>query len=153
MDSKKVVVRKTADRGEGVFAQVKIKKGETIAAFDGVVYDFDYEDWNNDLYNHVIQFEPRRWRDSKGIARLINHSCDPNCGIHNLFKIVAMRDIAPGEEVTWDYEMTENYMWRMKCRCGSPLCRKTVGAYKNMPPATRKKYKGYISDWLLKPRA
>jgi SET domain-containing protein len=79
----------------------------------------------------------------------VNHSCDPNCGIHDRFKIVAMRDIAPGEEVTWDYGMTENYIWRMKCTCGSPLCRKTIGSYKTMPRAIRKKYKGYISEWLL----
>jgi hypothetical protein len=148
MDSKKVVVKKTAKHGNGVFAHTKIKKGEIVAAFDGTIYDFDYQDWNDDLYNHAIQFEPRRWRDSKGIARLINHSCDPNCGIRDLFKIVAMRDIAPGEEITWDYGMTENYVWRMKCTCGSPLCRKTIGAYKNIPLVVRKKYKGYISEWL-----
>jgi uncharacterized protein len=150
MDSKKVIVRQTAGRGNGVFAHAKIGKGEAIAAFDGATYGKDHEDWSDDLYNHVIQFEKWRWRDSKGIARLVNHSCDPNCGIRSLFRIVAMRDIAPGEEITWDYEMTENYMWRMQCACGSPLCRKTIGAYRNMPAATRKKYKGYISDWLVK---
>jgi SET domain-containing protein len=150
MDSKKVVVKKTARHGKGVFARVKIKKGEVIAAFDGAIYDFDHDDWNDYLYNHVIQFEKWRWRDSKGIARLINHSCDPNCGIRDLFKVTAMRDIAPGEEILWDYGMTENYTWRMKCTCGSPICRKTIGAYRTMPLAIRKKYKGYISAWLIK---
>jgi len=149
MDSKKVVVRKTPRHGRGVFARATIRKGEVIAAFDGTIYDFDYEKWSDDLYNHAIQFEKRRWRDSKGIARLINHSCDPNCGIHDLFKVVAMRDIAPGEEILWDYGMTENYTWRMKCTCGSPLCRKTIGAYRTIPSSIRKKYKGYISAWLL----
>lgn len=147
MDSKKVIVRKTKRHGNGVFARTAIRKGETIAKFDGTIYDF-YSNWTNDLYNHAIQFEKRRWRDSKGIARLINHSCDPNCGIRNLFTIVAMRNIAPGEEITWDYGMTENYEWRMKCTCGSPICRKTIGVYKTMPLAIRKKYKGYISEWL-----
>jgi SET domain-containing protein len=150
MDSKKVIVRKTARHGRGVLARVKIQKGKVIAAFDGTIYDFDYDDWNDDLYNHAIQFEKRRWRDSAGIARLINHSCDPNCGIRDRFKIVAMRDIAPGEEIAWDYGMTENYTWRMKCTCGSPICRKTIGAYSTMPLSIRKKYKGYISEWLLK---
>ena len=84
MDSKKVVVHKTTGHGNGVFARVAIKKGEAAAAFDGTIYDYDYSGWNNELYNHVIQFEPRRWRDSNGIARLINHSCDPNCGIRDL---------------------------------------------------------------------
>jgi len=150
MDSKKVIVRKTARHGRGVFAVKKIKKNEVIAAFDGVIYPYHYRGWNDELYNHVIQFERRRWRDSNGIARLINHSCDPNCGIHDLFKVVAMRDILPGEEITWDYEMTEDYKWRMKCTCASPLCRKSIGSYRNMPPPIREKYKGYISKWLLK---
>jgi SET domain-containing protein len=150
MESKKVVVRKTAAHGEGVFARTKIKKGTIVAVFDGTIYGRDHKDWSDDLYNHAMQFGKWQWRDSKGIARLINHSCDPNCGIHDLFDIVAMRDIAAGEEITWDYEMAENYMWRMKCTCGSPICRKNIGAYKNMPFAIRKKYKGYISEWLTK---
>jgi hypothetical protein len=149
MDNKKVVVYKTPRHGKGVFAHAKIKKGEIIAAFDGIIYDFDFENWDDDLYNHAIQFDKGHWRDSKGIARLVNHSCDPNCGIRDRFKIVSMRNILPGEEITWDYGMTENYVWRMRCTCGSPLCRKIIGSYATMPPAIRKKYKGYISAWLL----
>jgi hypothetical protein len=85
------------------------------------------------------------------MARYINHSCEPNCGIKGLFKIVAMRDIDVGEEVTWDYEMTEDSdVWRMQCHCGSENCRGEIGAYRNMPQETREKYRGYISEWLLK---
>jgi hypothetical protein len=62
-----------------------------------------------------------------------------------------MRDIAPGEEILWDYEMTEDHpYWRLRCRCGTKSCRKIIGAYRNMPEATRKKYKGYISWWLTR---
>jgi hypothetical protein len=153
MDSKKVIVHKTPKHGKGVFVRTAIKKGDVIAAFDGTIYDRDFEDWDDDLFNHAIQFEKWKWRDSKGIARLINHSCNPNCGIRDLFKIVAMRNIAPGEEVTWDYGMTENYVWRMKCTCGSLICRKVIGSYATMPASVRKKYKGYISAWLTKKEA
>ena len=98
----------------------------------------------------VIYSSEVRWRDSQGIARLINHSCEPNCGIKKLFNVVAMRDIVKGEEITWDYDMTEdNKNWRMNCLCGTPSCRKIIGSYKNMPEEVREKYKGYISEWLL----
>ncbi|MBY0315807.1 MAG: SET domain-containing protein-lysine N-methyltransferase [Bdellovibrionales bacterium] len=149
MDSRKVIVKNTKKYGRAVFAKEDIRKGSIIASFDGPIYDDNYEPWTEDMLNHSIQFEKNKWRDSKGIARLVNHSCDPNCGIKGLFKIVAMRNIKKGEEITWDYEMTEkNSWWKMKCRCGSPLCRKVIGNYSNMPRATRKRYAGYISEWL-----
>lgn len=152
-DSNKIEVRRTRDQGRGVFATAKIRKGEIVAVYDGEIYDDDFDGWTDDLLNHTIQFGKALWRDSKGVARLVNHSCDPNCGIKNYFKIVAMRTIQPGEQITWDYEMTEkSWWWRMKCRCGSPLCRKRIGNFKNMPRATREKYSGFISEWLLPKR-
>lgn len=148
MDNPKVAVKK-AKYGKGVFAKEKIKKGELIASFDGRIYGWNSKLWTQDLYDHVIQFEERKWRDSKGVAMLINHSCEANSGIKNLFDVVAMRDINPSEEITWDYEMSEDHpWWRMKCKCGTKSCRKEIGAYKNMPEKIRKKYKGFISKWL-----
>jgi hypothetical protein len=151
MDSQKVVVKKTSNQGLGVFALDDINKDEVIAMFDGDIYDKDFDGWTDEILDHVIQFAPLKWRDSKGIARRLNHSCEPNCGIKDLFKIVAMRDIKKGEELTWDYEMTEKneFGWRMKCRCGTESCRKSIGNFKNMPEEVRKKYEGYISEWLV----
>ncbi len=125
--------------------------GEEIAAFDGPIFTYDYEQWNDDLFNHVIQFARRKWRDSNGIARWINHSCEPNCGIKGKFKIVAMRKIHKGEHITWDYGMSErNLHWRMRCHCGSSKCRKMIGTTKGLPKKFLDRYKGYISDWLSK---
>jgi len=150
MDNPKAFVKRTRKFGRGAFAKQAIRRGELIAAFDGAVYDGEFDDWTDDLLNHVIQIGKEKWRDSKGIARLLNHSCDPNCGIKGLTRIVAMRDIAAGEQLTWDYEMTEkSSWWRLRCRCGSDLCRKRIGNYSNLPRAVRRKYRGYISRWLL----
>ncbi len=151
MDNPNVEVRKTKTQGQGVFASKLIKRDDVIAEFDGEIYDFDYHNWNDEIADHVIQFEKRKWRDSNGLARYVNHSCNPNCGIKSLFKIVAMRDIMPGEELTWDYDMSEdNYHWEMNCTCGAKQCRKKIGTYRNLPDDIREKYKGYISEWLLK---
>ena len=150
MDNPKAYVRSTKKYGKGVFAKAPIKKGEIIARFDGPTYqEWDY--WTDYLFDHVIQYAPKRWRTSNGIAKLLNHSCDPNCGIKARFNVVAMRDIKKGEEITWDYEMTERSThWHLKCKCGSPLCRKKIGNFRKMPKEVRQKYKGYISSWLLK---
>lgn len=152
-DSKKIEVRRTRRYGLGVFAKQLIRKGELVSVYDGAIYDGRFDDWTEDLLNHTIQFARAKWRDSRGVARWINHSCEPNCGIKGLFKIVAMRDIAAGEQITWDYEMTEKSdWWRMRCRCGSSLCRKRIGDYRRMPREVRKRYAGYISEWLTAAR-
>ena len=148
MDSLKVTVRET-NLGKGVFASTLIRKNEAIAKFDGQIYLDDDPRWNTDLDNHCIQFNREKWRDSDGIARLVNHSCSPNCGIKNLFEIVAMRDIETGEEITWDYAMSEDSEWRMECLCGASSCRKIIGSYQDLPRDIREKYNGYISEWLM----
>ncbi len=58
-------------------------------------------------------------------ARLINHSCAPNCEAHSIrghIWIVARRDIAADEELTFDYGFPYSE-WRLHpCRCGAPKC-------------------------------
>ena len=61
-------------------------------------------------------------------AEIINHACDPNLRSriqqgHILY--ISRRTIEPGEELTVDYLLAHD-MPRMKCRCGSPLCRGTI---------------------------
>jgi uncharacterized protein len=151
VDNHKASLRNTKKFGKAVFANQQIRKGEIIAEFDGEIYDDDFVGWTPDIINHAIQFAKDKWRDSRGIARYLNHSCEPNCGIRGSFKIVAMRAIKKGEQLTWDYEMTENSdWWQLKCKCGSPICRKRIGRYSQMPKSIRKKYAGYISHWLTK---
>jgi SET domain-containing protein len=150
-DSQKVKLRRSKKFGRGIYAVKPIRKGEFIAAFNGTVYDDDFEDWTEDLLNHAIQIGPALWRDSAGIARYVNHSCNPNCGIKDYVKIVAMRAIRAGEQITWDYEMTEkNPTWRMRCRCGFSDCRRVIGNYARMPERFRRRYKGYVSEWIVK---
>lgn len=75
---------------------------------------------------------------SKGnICRLINHSCKPNCGLQPFFSgqcrslmyyyqvVVAQRDIAPFEEITYDYGYKEGSVEgkELRCHCGAEECR------------------------------
>lgn len=154
MDNPKVYVKNNHRFGNAVFAKEKISKDEVIAEFDGKIYNAEDPVWDDailckELSDHCIQFSENMWRDSNGLARQINHSCEPNCGIKDLFKIVAMRDIEAGEEISWDYEMSEKQdLWEMECHCGKPNCRGRIGNNANLPSEIRKKYNGYISGWL-----
>lgn len=153
-DNPKVMVKNHEDYDKGVFTKEKIFKDEIIAVYDGKIYTADKASLlSNDppqkIRDHVIQFAKNQYRDSNGIARYINHSCNPNCGIKDKFKIVAMRDLKKGEELTWDYDMSENSDWTMKCTCGSKDCRKIIRGFRYLPKNRKEKYKGYISDWLI----
>jgi len=151
MTNSKIKLVKIPGNGKGIVAQATIKKDEIIAEYDGQVVHL-HSKWNNNLADHVIQFAPKSWRATNGLAKYLNHSCEPNCGLLGLFTIVAMRAIRVGEQLTWDYEMTENNKnerWSMNCHCGTRSCRKIIGAYRHLPLAIRRKYRGYISSWLV----
>ena len=75
-------------------------------------------------------------------ARWINHSCDGNCEAEEqggrIF-IKALRDIAAGEELHYDYGLIidQRYTARLKaqypCWCGADNCRGTLLAPKLKP--------------------
>ena len=155
-DNPKIEVKKTKYKGLGVFATKNIKKGEIISTFNGgkvlKAKRCNYLPIKpENIRDHTVQFgEEEYMYNSKTLAQLLNHSCNPNCGIKNLFDLVATKNIKKGEELNWDYEMTEDSDWRLKCKCGSKSCRHIIGAHNLMPKNLKKKYKGYISDWLVK---
>lgn len=72
-------------------------------------------------------------------ARFINHSCDPNCDAvidDGRIWIDAIRDIAVGEELAYDYAYvlkerhTPSAKRRYPCSCGAEKCRGTILARK-----------------------
>ena len=57
--------------------------------------------------------------------RYTNHGCRPNarlCIRQGRVEFYALRDIAPGEEITVDYGET-HHEGKLACRCGMPGCR------------------------------
>ncbi len=152
-DSKKIEVRNHDRYGKGLFATEFIHKDEFIAGFYGEIYEAENAlSVPEMVVNHVIQFGNNKFRAANGLAKLTNHSCEPNCGISGLFDIVAMKDINTGEELFWDYAMTENSNWQVpggKCLCGSSICRGEILPYRDLPEEFKEKYRDYTSVWLL----
>ena len=58
-------------------------------------------------------------------ARFVNHSCDPTCRSAGYDFEIAVRDIAPGEELTDDYGSL-NLEYDFDCSCGVPGCRRRI---------------------------
>jgi hypothetical protein len=153
--------RETHVYGLGVFATGPIRAGEFISVFDGPIMccvpsisDLS-ENPNGFCPRHAIQFDAHSWRDGRHdrMARYLAHSCEPNCGIRGLFEIVAIRDIESGEELTWDYAMTEKEHPAFECKCGSPDCRKVIAGFSELSSYQRLnfvwRYGEFISNWLV----
>ena len=77
-----------------------------------------------------------------------NHSCDPNIAIQGQIVFVAMRDIAPGEELTHDWATTDDLDYEIECKCGSLNCRRTVTGKDWMKKELQEKYRGWFC-WFL----
>lgn len=104
---------------------------------------------------HSIQVDINHYLDFPAPIRLINHSCDPNCGYdvrveEEILSIVALRSIAPGEELTADYATFEEEIWFMPepCLCGSPICRGRIGGFWDLPEERREAYGRFVAPYL-----
>lgn len=139
-----IEVRDSEVHGRGVFATRHIKKGERIIEYLGervshAEADRRYESKDeNDSHTFLFIVDSKTVIDA-GVdgndARFFNQSCDPNCEStvekRRVF-IDALRDIEPGEELTYDYQIyreegdPDNIEEVFACRCGSPKCRGTM---------------------------
>lgn len=75
----------------------------------------------------IVEVSERRAIDAANSSdplRFTNHSCQPNAVLRirqGRVEFYAMRDIAPGEELTCNYGET-HHEGRLACRCGAPGC-------------------------------
>ncbi len=96
--------------GNGIFAQKPLKKGELLAVFGGVVYEWDaFIHLPEEERRLCIQVEENHFLVPRPIGEgdYVNHSCNPNAGLSGQIALVAMRDIQPGEEICFDYAMSD----------------------------------------------
>ncbi|HMF92121.1 MAG TPA: SET domain-containing protein-lysine N-methyltransferase [Candidatus Angelobacter sp.] len=128
-----VIIRSSSLHGAGVYTTSAISEGTRILEYTGprlrarqtdgmyadseVTYLFGMDDGKT-----VI--------DGFGMAAFVNHSCHPNCEtdqIEDRIWIIALQDIAAGEELTYDYNIYDAEPGEeCPCHCGAVDCRKTM---------------------------
>ncbi len=114
---RRFVIRKSPIHGRGVFALTHIPKHTRIIEYKGERISQEEADeryseaHENSPHTMLFEVNDRLVIDAthKGnSARWINHSCAPNCEIEDenerIF-IESRRDIRPGEELTYDYNL------------------------------------------------
>ena len=155
--SSKLEKRRSPKGGYGLFACKKILSGEPVVDFSQgpgrYVATQEMDRLYDQGYDYGIQVGDDAFFAATQDAELeavdfLNHSCDPNCGIKGSLQIVAMRDIAPDEEITFDYAMSESSDFTMDCACGSLHCRGTITGGDWTRKDLQEKYRGYFSEYL-----
>jgi len=89
--------------------------------FLALAYQVDDETFDGFPPDQEIPFEVIK-------ENYVNHTCDGNCWYSGNLKLVAMRDIKKGEEIAYDYALTESHPSFLieKCLCKTAKCRGTI---------------------------
>lgn len=81
--------------------------------------------------------------------RYMNHSCDPTTVIQDRH-VIAVRDLAAGDGVTFDYNTTELEMAApFACHCGSAQCVGTVRGARHLTEAQHARIAAHLSPWIV----
>lgn len=151
--SPKAVPRPTDGKGHGSFAVAAIRAGETVAAFGGYVMTGErLGKFDEDRQSRSMQIDDDLYLVSAPTAEpgdYINHSCNPNCGIVGSVLVVAMRDIAIGEELSFDYAMADASDYdEFTCKCAAKNCRGVVTGKDWQDLELQEKHRGWFSSYL-----
>jgi uncharacterized protein len=152
--SKKVKMQEINGQ-KGLFAIDKISKNEIVSISGGVIlskkeYEIIYKNTSDHAYSITEDFLicPLNPENPSDDWRM-NHCCEPNCGVKGQIVFVAMKEIEIGEELTFDYAMTEtdpNYSFDLSCKNKS--CRKKFTGSDYKLKQVQEKCKGYFSLYV-----
>jgi hypothetical protein len=149
----KAEARQTPDRGDGAFAIAPIAAGETVAVFGGFpVTRAGLEALAEERKRRSIQIDVDLFLVSGEVREpgdMVNHSCEPNCGMCGDIIVLSRRDIAVGEELTFDYAMSDASDYdEFDCRCGTAVCRRVIRGSDFRDPVLRARYAGSFTSFV-----
>jgi len=138
-ETRPYVVRRSSIHNRGLYARKAIEEGEYIIEYKGEKISKKESErralsqearGRKNRSGQVYIFELNKRYDLDGnkpgnVARFANHSCEPNCEAVNYrgrIWFVALRDIQPGEELTFDYGYALENALDHPCRCGKASC-------------------------------
>jgi SET domain-containing protein len=133
-------IRGSVIHGRGVYATQSIPKETPIIEYVGELIDKEESERrahaqhakslkSGDAAVYIFTLSKNYDIDGNvpwNTARLINHSCNPNCEawiVGRSIYIHALRDIQPGEELTFDYGFDVDCYEDHPCLCGSQNCK------------------------------
>lgn len=153
----KRAARVRAARIDGIYravARQNIPAGELVLLINGTLVDRPSR-W-------TIQIGARRHITARDLPlkemlrrypwRFTNHSCDPNSCVVGR-RLVALRDIRAGEEISFNYNTTEYELAEpFSCHCGSPRCAGTIRGFRYLTQAERESLLPQLAPHLRRRR-
>ena len=126
-------IKKSKIDKNGLYANQDIKQGTRIIEYKGKIISIRQSEFDPKFDNEkaIYLFNINKRYDLDGdfkynTARLINHSCNPNCEVSGTglkIWVYAIRDIKKGEELTYDYGFGFDKDYRdFPCKCRSKNC-------------------------------
>ncbi len=140
--------------GKGLFATEPIKKGDLVVVWGGTYVGAKEAKKAGEDGKLVMQWDDNLFSvedRGEGSGYFVNHSCEPNLYMQGAYALIAMRDIAKGEELTADYaiwEADEYYVSKWDCNCGSANCRKKLTGKDWKLLELQERYKGHFSPLI-----
>jgi uncharacterized protein len=141
-----VEVAAAGAKGHGVFALREFARGETVIVGRAI----DYPPWRTRM---SVQVDWGRHVEMDAPATLLNHSCAPNLGTREnewcAYDFVAQRDILAGEELAFDYAMTEHSLVApLSCCCGSADCQGEIRPWSARDDEWREQNAQWLAPYL-----
>ncbi len=147
---KQFFVIKSKIHGYGIAAGENIKRGEIITRLKGKLKFKINKSIEDALANpDWVGVDKNIWIDPDKPYKFLNHSCDANSGIQGRLKLIAVKDIKEGEEITIDYSTIEgDQRWKMSCDCGAENCRHEIRSIHDLSKEDFERYMPYISTYF-----
>jgi hypothetical protein len=126
-----------------------------VASFGGNVIDqSELANYPADRVSRSLQLNKDTYLLSGNVPEpgdMINHSCEPNCGIAGTSSVQALRDIEIEEELTFDYAMTDSSEYdQFDCACDKSNCRGKITGKDWQNTEIQKNYNNYFSSFISK---
>lgn len=128
-----LIIRSSPIHAAGCYTTSRIRRGARVVEYTGPRLTVAEGDdlYENRDYTFLFGLKDgKHVIDGHGMAAFINHSCDPNCETEEVSGrvwIVAAREIAAGEELSYDYNLYDG-KGDAPCSCGANACRGTMYA-------------------------
>ena len=139
-----LVIRSSSIHAAGCYTTRPIKKGVRVIEYDGPRLSKDVADarYEGRCVTYLFACGEKEVIDGFGTAMFLNHCCDPNCETEQdedgRIYISSIRDIAAGEELTYEYNLHDSDDEEQYCYCGASQCRGTMFSEQEVKRRERK---------------